>query len=131
MSRSNPTSYHFSITWRTIDFTGEAKIYPGDPGRVSGPPEKCYPPEADEVEITALWCGGFDALPLMDIEQAAEEITAIVEKKFNDDYEPPCEDYEPDEPPDMTDVEADADTLKSAGWGTDEDYGHYGDDDGY
>jgi hypothetical protein len=27
-----------------------------------------------------------------------------------------------DEPYEMTDVEADADTLKSAGWGTDEDY---------
>ena len=26
----------------------------------------------------------------------------------------------------MTDVEADADTLASAGWGTDEDYGYYG-----
>lgn len=33
-----------------------------------------------------------------------------------------------DEPQDMTDVEADADTLKSAGWGTDEDYGYYGED---
>lgn len=28
----------------------------------------------------------------------------------------------------MTDVEADADALASAGMGTDEDYGHYGDD---
>jgi len=28
----------------------------------------------------------------------------------------------------MTDAEADADVLKSAGWGTDEDYGYYGDD---
>ena len=28
----------------------------------------------------------------------------------------------------MTDVEADADTLASAGYGTDEDYGYYGDD---
>jgi len=27
------------------------------------------------------------------------------------------------------DVEADADTLASAGWGTDEDYGHFGYDD--
>jgi len=29
----------------------------------------------------------------------------------------------------MTDVEADADTLASAGYGTDEDYGYYGEDD--
>lgn len=28
-----------------------------------------------------------------------------------------------------TDAEADADTLASAGWGTDEDYGYYGDGD--
>ena len=27
------------------------------------------------------------------------------------------------------DVEADADTLRSAGWGTDEDYGYYGGDE--
>lgn len=31
----------------------------------------------------------------------------------------------------MSDVEADADTLASAGWGTDEDYGYYGDDFDY
>ena len=31
----------------------------------------------------------------------------------------------------MTDVEADADTLASAGYGTDEDYGYYGDDSCY
>lgn len=29
----------------------------------------------------------------------------------------------------FTDAEADANTLASAGWGTDEDYGHYGDGD--
>ena len=28
----------------------------------------------------------------------------------------------------LSDVEADADTLKSCGFGTDEDYGHYGDE---
>jgi hypothetical protein len=33
-----------------------------------------------------------------------------------------------DEPYEMTDVEADADTLASAGWGVNEDYGYYGDD---
>lgn len=44
--------------------------------------------------------------------------------------EPDYPEYE-DEPPDMSDVEADADTLRSAGMGTDEDYGYTGDDDGY
>ena len=38
----------------------------------------------------------------------------------------PDEDALPDEPEEMmTDVEADADTLASAGQGTDEDYGYY------
>jgi hypothetical protein len=36
------------------------------------------------------------------------------------------DEYGPDDG--MTDVEADADTLASAGWGTDEDYGSFGDD---
>jgi len=37
----------------------------------------------------------------------------------------------PDEPWDgfRNDVEADADVLRSAGWGTDEDYGYYGGDE--
>ena len=33
-----------------------------------------------------------------------------------------------DEGPYLSDAEADADTLASAGWGTDEDYGYFGDD---
>lgn len=37
-----------------------------------------------------------------------------------------------EEPEDnMTDAQADADTLASCGWGTDEDYGYYGGDDGW
>lgn len=34
------------------------------------------------------------------------------------------DDYEPDQF--LNDVEADADALASAGWGTDEDYGYFG-----
>jgi hypothetical protein len=35
------------------------------------------------------------------------------------------EDYEEEDYEDFDDVDADADTLASAGWGTDEDYGYY------
>jgi hypothetical protein len=44
-----------------------------------------------------------------------------------DEYEDDCID---DEPWDgfRDDVEADADVLRSCGWGTDEDYGYYGDE---
>ena len=47
-----------------------------------------------------------------------------------DDCAPEDEEYVYDEPEDQfrDDVEADADTLASAGWGTDEDYGYYGDE---
>ena len=44
----------------------------------------------------------------------------------NDDEEYDDECDEPDD--NMSDVEADADTLASAGYGTDEDYGFFGDD---
>jgi hypothetical protein len=43
------------------------------------------------------------------------------------DDDPDDEDWPDDEPPEMSDVEADADTLASAGMGTDEDYGYSGD----
>lgn len=45
----------------TVDVTGAGTehvwritgdFYPGDPGRLSGPPERCYPPEPEDVEIT-------------------------------------------------------------------------------
>lgn len=41
-------------------------------------------------------------------------------------YDPRMDEYEGYE---MTDVEADSDTLTSAGWGTDEDYGYFGPSD--
>lgn len=42
-------------------------------------------------------------------------------------YVPNDDDMDPDYEDGMTDVEADADTLRCCGWGTDEDYGYYGD----
>jgi len=41
--------------------------------------------------------------------------------------DPDDDEWSDDEPPEMSDVEADADTLASAGMGTDEDYGYSGD----
>lgn len=46
--------------------------------------------------------------------------------ELDDDVEYP----EPREDQFMSDAEADADVLRSAGWGTAEDYGYYGEDDG-
>jgi hypothetical protein len=63
----------------------------------------------------------------------AEECCVICGREY-DECEAVGECYDEDEEPreNMTDVEADADTLASAGFGTDEDYGYYGgDDDGW
>lgn len=48
---------------------------------------------------------------------------------FFDDDDESDEDYNDEPDNNMTDGEADADTLKSCGWGCDEDYGDYGSDD--
>jgi len=53
----------------------------------------------------------------------AERIEAELEAElYYEDYYDDCEDN-------YTDVEADANTLASCGWGTDEDYGYFGGED--
>jgi hypothetical protein len=37
-----------------IDVEVDCAATPGNPGRLYGPPEKCYPPEPGEVEILAI-----------------------------------------------------------------------------
>lgn len=60
-----------------------------------------------------------------------DDFISDCEDGFEDEFDPIDDD--PDMPPDpedgLTDVEADAQTLAGAGWGTDEDYGYYGDGD--
>lgn len=83
-----------SFTWAGLDLTAEVNYTPGDPGQVTGPPEKCYPPEASEIEFVALDCGQDTAMFLLnsthsdDIENAA--LTALEEQLSDDrpDYEP-------------------------------------------
>lgn len=53
---------------------------------------------------------------------AREEYEASLTEEDSDRTERDYADY------DLTDSEADADALASAGWGTDEDYGCYGED---
>jgi len=126
--RNRPASVSpFRVTWCGHTLTGTATYSPGDPGKYSGPPEKCYPAEPPEAEVITLKCDGHEAMFLLDAD-LCEEIIDLVVASF--DVEPDGPEYEPDEPPDMTDVEADADTLRSAGMGTDEDYGDFGDNHG-
>ena len=36
----------------------EVEYFPGDPGSTSGPPEKCYPEEPDEIEVINVLING-------------------------------------------------------------------------
>jgi hypothetical protein len=38
---------------------------PGDPGRTSGPPERCYPPEPEELEISSILLRGEPPLEMI------------------------------------------------------------------
>jgi hypothetical protein len=61
-------------------------------------------------------------------EEQHEQWLADQNDRDDHDFDDDDDEFEPgDEPHEMSDVEADADTLKSAGYGTDEDYGDYGD----
>lgn len=41
----------------------------GDPGKISGPPEKCYPPEGPELEIIAIEIRGIGKQPGISLDQ--------------------------------------------------------------
>jgi hypothetical protein len=57
----------------TLDFgpLGEQDVMvgyhytPAQPGRISGPPENCYPDEPDEIELVAVSCEVLNPIGLM------------------------------------------------------------------
>jgi hypothetical protein len=80
-------------------------------------------PELAEKE-PCLTCGAPVCEDALCKQQRADDL----EERLYDEaeIEPLHPDYDDDG---MTDMEADADALASAGWGTDEDYGYFGGDD--
>lgn len=77
----------------------------------------CFRPESqdgfDSVDAAA-YEAGMAAAPYQGLSES--DLDAMFADECDEDY------YTSDEPYDMTDAEADADTLASAGYGTDEDY---------
>lgn len=45
-------SYSLTVTVDGMVF--KVEYHEGDPGRISGPPENCYPPEPPEIEIITV-----------------------------------------------------------------------------
>jgi hypothetical protein len=79
--------------------------------------------EAIRSGYPCLMCGGLcdERFCSPGCQSAYEDEMAASFDEADTDHDMDYEGYQ------MTDVEADADTLASAGYGTDEDYGYYGD----
>ena len=102
-------------------------LYDGDPMcydcRAATAKVKREHPELSEKE-PCIGCGA----PLCEDALCKQQRADEVEERLYDEaeIEPLHPDYDDDG---MTDMEADADALASAGWGTDEDYGYFGGED--
>jgi hypothetical protein len=79
--------------------------------------------------VHVLYLGTSDVTAFLNEEQVRSLSRTLNEYVWNldvqqaiDSAELPDEDYDEDYEGNWTDVQADADTLASAGWGTDEDY---------
>ena len=80
-------------TYIEIEIEVEFDATPYDPGVTTGPPERCYPPEGGEVEITSITYNG-KPLELSDADEkkVQEEIEQeVADGDFNSepDYDPP------------------------------------------
>ena len=75
--------------------------------------DETFPPELGEEEY-------YDRLEDEDYSEEDDHLEADYEDRYTYD----------DEPPDgfLSDAEADGDALRNIGWGTDEDYGYFGDE---
>ena len=82
--------FRVSISVLGLDLEAKGYYTPGDPGRVFGPPEKCYPPEPAEVEVTSLKYGRYDMMPLMESDVADEicekciEVIEVIEESYDE-----------------------------------------------
>lgn len=52
MARNTKVEFEIELEYgsKSVEYLVKAEVSPYDPGRTSGPPEKCYPPEGGEVE---------------------------------------------------------------------------------
>ena len=97
-----------SIEWPSVD-TAEDRFYV----KVNGLYDIQILKTAEGIQVSIFSAEGeLDPLAFA----SAFDIDALIEAEESRDEEPGDN---------MTDAEADADTLASAGWGTDEDYGRF------
>lgn len=56
----------FKVTIFDIEFEATGDYYPGRPAQISGPPERCYPAEDSEFDLTALTYDDVSVMFLLD-----------------------------------------------------------------
>ena len=79
-----------------------------------------------------LWCGEREVVGMYSHSGGDGFCSGLCEEECMTEMALAREEFgdEPREDQFRTDAEADADVLTSAGWGTDEDYGYYGESEG-
>jgi hypothetical protein len=87
-----PKPFIVQVRWADLLLDAEGFYTPGDPGRLSGPPEKCYPPEPSEIEITKLSCEEKDAMFLIGSDHGEDICDTVLETLEFDQFGEP--DYE-------------------------------------
>lgn len=80
------------------EFRVECSVSPSDPGRLYGPPERCYPPEPAEVEVLRVFDEETgkerpDLVAVVEADLASIEVEAIedAEDRHVAAYEDACE----------------------------------------
>jgi hypothetical protein len=73
-------------------FAGILSYYAGDPGRLSGPPEHCYPPEPEEVEWEICNDEGYPLIMQItddELEDIKRQILEYIHNAQNEDFDEP------------------------------------------
>ena len=75
-----------TIRWNGADIDVHFTYYPARPGRISGPPEDCYPDEPSELEIEQIVYNSVNVTNLFSDDDLIE-ITAIIERLLESEDE--------------------------------------------
>ena len=82
-----PMNFIQKIEVLGLELEARGIYYPGDSGKLSGPPEKCYPPEPAEVDVHTLTYQdeqqNYNMMPLFQSD-IGDEILCRIEDAINE-----------------------------------------------